>query len=129
MKMESYKPKEKAAKYKNPDIRQFIYDKFIENSDAVNKSKKPSTSPGGATHKRVLKRPRQTICAEIAAELTLRKVINYMSRIYLSFETGLVSVESVPTIKRISKSDDFKDFKDAVIYPNGTMKKRGVYTS
>ena len=75
MKMESYKPKEKTAKYKNPDIRQFIYDKFIENSDAVNKSKKPSTSPGGATHKRVLKRPRQTICAEIAAELTLRIVV------------------------------------------------------
>ena len=74
MKMESYKPKEKNAKYKNPDIRQFIYDKFVENSDAISKAKKTKLTPG-SNQKRILKRPRQTICAEIATEIPLRLVI------------------------------------------------------
>ena len=73
MKMDSYKPKEKNAKYKNPDIRQFIYDKFVENSDAVAKPKNQKTKVvPGHSPKRILKRPRQTICAEIAAEIPLR---------------------------------------------------------
>ena len=76
MKMESYKPKEKNAKYKNPDIRQFIYDKFVENSDAISKAKKTKLTPG-PNQKRILKRPRQTICAEIATEIQLRLVIRH----------------------------------------------------
>ena len=119
MKMDSYKPKEKNAKYKNPDIRQFIYDKFVENSEAVAKPKnqKAKIIPGHCP-KRILKRPRQTICAEIAAEIPLRLDL------IIGWGTNVNTFLSVPTIKRISKSDDFKDFKDAAMYPNGTMKKR-----